>query len=763
MEISIQEAMRFLAGRCDYANALDGQGFNATDTVVGHRLAIIPDEAWSKEMLVRGHALLKKYRGQFQAAGLSIKEPPKEKVKTNGKAIRSIWWGRNEFVVMFNYDPSLVAALKSALGAAGRHFDKTMKTWHVMPTPEGIAGLKVFAQDHGFAVTPEVQKFFDEAKEAEVKEAKPRNERIVTHEDRGEGERFYICFPMDWALVDAVKRLPNRHFNYDTKTWSVPFSADNALAVLKFGKEYDFQLPENMEGLVKEILEKKQAMLEASHATSGEIEIPGLGGELMPFQAGGVSYMDQVERGFIGDEMGLGKTVQALAFGELKQAFPLLVTCPASLKYNWAREAKKWLPGRSVQVLDNQSIEASADILIINYDILTKRKLPKKEPRKPDGPEILSPVMRLVYDRGIKSLVLDECHYVKNHKSARTRGMTVLSKGVKYRLALSGTPILNRPKELIAQLQVLDRLNDLGGFWHFAKHFCGAYQDTYGLNMDGATHLNELAEKLRSVCFIRREKKDVLKELPPKQRTLVDIRIDNVKEYARVEKDVIAWFGERAAEEQEFLDSVAHLPKEERRAAITRHRMSAEAKAERAEQLVKIEALKQVAARGKLNAVKEWVTDFLETGQKLVLFAVHKEIQKALLRTFPDAAHIFGDDSAETRQDNVDRFQNDPACNLILCSLQAAGVGLTLTAASNVAFLELGWTPAIHDQAEDRCHRIGQEDSVNCWYLLDETTIDGQIWALIDSKRQVTEQATQNVFADFMKTWTSVAGALIRQ
>ena len=173
--------------------------------------------------------------------------------------------------------------------------------------------------------------------------------------------------------------------------------------------------------------------------------------------------------------------------------------------------------------------------------------------------------------------------------------------------------------------------------------------------------------------------------------------------------------------------------------------------AAKAEQLVRIEACKQAAARGKLAASKEWIENFLDSDEKLVVFASHIDIQESLANTFDGAAHIFGSDDALTRQQNVDRFQTDPECRLIVCSLQAGGVGITLTAASNVAFLEQGWTPAAMDQAEDRLHRIGQKDSVNAWYLLDMNTIDGQIWNLIEEKRNVTEQVTQSILSTLLE------------
>jgi len=166
-------------------------------------------------------------------------------------------------------------------------------------------------------------------------------------------------------------------------------------------------------------------------------------------------------------------------------------------------------------------------------------------------------------------------------------------------------------------------------------------------------------------------------------------------------------------------------------------------KAAQAEHLVRITALKQLAARGKMEGVKEWVENFLESGEKLVVFAHHREIQELIADTFPGSAIIHGDDDVETRQANVDRFQTDPDCKLIVCSLKAGGVGITLTAASNVAFVEQGWNPADMEQAEDRCHRIGQKSSVNIWNFIAPETIDVEIADLIAAKKLVVDAATE--------------------
>jgi SNF2 family DNA or RNA helicase len=395
-----------------------------------------------------------------------------------------------------------------------------------------------------------------------------------------------------------------------------------------------------------------------------------------------------------------------------------VIVCPASLKLNWMREIERWLPHRSAQALngtgsvtsaqdtlrDGESLRrkaplsgvSSADITVVNYDILAarERELARPSPR---------------------ALVLDESHYCKNGAAKRTQAATSLAASVPVNglvLALTGTPVMNRPNELISQLRIIGRLGDFGSGAKFGERFKGA--DAH----------QRLHWHLRARCFVRRLKSEVLPQLPAKTRSVVPIELDNEGEYRLAERDVIAWLRSHPLDLAELDAKVA--------AAL------------RAERLVRLGALKKLAARGKLHAALAWIHDFLSSGERLVVFASHREIQQAIVGRFPHALHVLGKDSHKARDASVRRFQeaDGKQAQLIVCSLAVAGQGLTLTKASNVAFLELDWTPAKHDQAEDRCHRIGQQDAVNAWYLLAAGTIDETIATLLDRKRAVIGAVT---------------------
>jgi SWI/SNF-related matrix-associated actin-dependent regulator of chromatin subfamily A-like protein 1 len=480
--------------------------------------------------------------------------------------------------------------------------------------------------------------------------------------------------------------------------------------------------------LLQEIREQHArgaGLVALSSATDATLHIAGLGGELKPFQRAGVSYLLERRRAFLADEQGLGKTIEALAAVEAAGAYPAVVVCPASLKLNWLRELERWLPQRSVRALSGTGGrsrgtgadaasrgdavhpgaegDAVADITIVNYDIVAAR-LGELSALRP------------------AALVLDESHYCKNAAAKRTQAVQRLSAMVPRDglvLALSGTPITNRPAELISQLRILGRLEEFGSGVRFGQRFRGA-----------DAHMR-LHWHLRARCFVRRLKADVLPQLPAKTRAVVPVELDNEGEYRLAERDLVAWLRSQPLDLRELDAKVA--------AAL------------RAERLVRCNALKLLAARGKLHAALAWIHDFCSSGERLVVFAAHREVQRAVTARFPHALHILGEDSAAARDAALQAFQEAEASEsnqLIVCSIEVAGHGLTLTRASSVAFLELDWTPAKHDQAEDRCHRIGQQDAVNAYYLLAADTIDETISTLLERKRAVIGAVTDGLEQD---------------
>ena len=431
----------------------------------------------------------------------------------------------------------------------------------------------------------------------------------------------------------------------------------------------------------------------------------GHGKEMMAFQKVGLGFIEAAGgNAMIADQMGTGKTCQSLAYLALHPEMrPAVIVCPASLKLNWQREAEMWLETDDVvEVIKNgkpYSLTGDIGLIIINYDVL-KKWLPELQRCKP------------------QVLIYDESHYIKSPKSARSKAAAQLAKSVPHKILLTGTPVLNRPAELWHQLQIIDsKTYTQSKFFQWHKRYAGARQLHFGqktvLDISGATNLGELAASLRGI-MIRRTKADVLPDLPTKRRQIIFVSIDNRREYDRAEKDFMAWVAEQKGQ-------------------------AAADRASNVEQLSIVEALRQIAIQGKMKQAIAWISDFLETGEKLVVFATHRATVDALMQEFSKVAvRLDGGMCAEEKQISVDRFQSDSEIRLFIGNIQAAGVGITLAEASNVLFVELGWTPALMEQAEDRTHRIGQKNAVNIYFMIAENTIDEKIVNLLEAKGGIT-------------------------
>jgi len=392
-------------------------------------------------------------------------------------------------------------------------------------------------------------------------------------------------------------------------------------------------------------------------------------------------------RALIADSMGLGKTVQALLYLKLHPELrPAVIVCPASLKLNWEKEIWNWLQVPALVLSGNYKklgFNHLENIIVINYDILDSWT---------DFLVSLNP----------SCLIIDEAHAIKNQKAKRSKAVKKLAKKVDHVIGLTGTPIINRPIEFFAILNLLNK-NEWPSFWGYAHKYCGAKHNGFGWDFNGSSNTEKLNEALKRT-MIRRLKSEVLPELPAKIRTVIPLEIDNRIEY------------DQAVLALDESDSPAI-------------------------QLTRIEALKQLVVEGKIKACINWISDFLESGEKLVVFCTHKKVINRLMDEFGHmGVKVDGSVKTTDRHESVRLFQEDPQCKIFIGNIKAAGVGLTLTAASSTAFIEIGWTPGEMDQCEDRVHRIGQEaDSVNAYYLLGQNTIDMEIAELLDEKRKVLD------------------------
>jgi SWI/SNF-related matrix-associated actin-dependent regulator of chromatin subfamily A-like protein 1 len=516
----------------------------------------------------------------------------------------------------------------------------------------------------------------------------------------GEELRLEVLWDPDIGLGFA--ELPGAN-----GTRSVPLDPWLAEALDAFIARHDVTVTGEAVDVLERLLAEHRSAADAvrrSRATEAE-PLPEtaavLGGEPTPFQWAAVRYALDARGTFLADEQGLGKTVEALTTLEADGAYPAVVVCPASMKLGWEREAQRWLPHRSVAVVQGRgTVPAAADITIVNYEVVAAQygTLTRERPR---------------------ALVVDESHYCKNPQAKRTQAVRRLAAAVApdgLRLALSGTPVLNHAEELIAQLRIIGRMGEFGSGASFARQFRGMVSE------------ERLHWHMRRLCFVRRLKAEVLPQLPAKRQVVIPVALNNEAEYRLAERDVIAWLRSQPLDLSELNAKIA--------ATL------------RAQRLAQLGTLQRLAARGKLAAALAWIEDFLASDEPLVVFARHVEVQRAVLARFPDALHLVGEDSLTAREASISAFQDPGGAQLIVCATRVAAQGITLTRASNVAFLELEWTPAMHDQAEDRCHRIGQRDAVTAWYLLAANTIDETMARLIQRKREIVAAVTDGRATD---------------
>ena len=548
---------------------------------------------------------------------------------------------------------------------------------------------------------------------------KPETEQKAIQEATVEGLNLVMKFSYPRGdsrfqqTLNNVKSLDGRKWDSGTKKWSAPLSLENIENLRYWG----FDLSPDVDKWYNKY----------QHKDIDINEIEGLPEGLTPrpYQVKGVEYVESRNgRALIADEMGLGKTIQALCWlHRHPEARPAIVVCPASLKANWIKETNKWLPNEPVYSLTGRWTKTKKTptdgIIVINYDIIPNKyekvkdeytgKIKSVEQRNTGWGDQLVKM-------NPQSITFDEIQYIKNLKSNRGKACTRLAKKIPNVMGLSGTPIENRPVEFFNPIKIINP-TIFPSYWKYAQEFCGAKHNGFGWDFSGATNTKELYEKLSRTIMVRRLKKDVLPELPPKNRMVVTVDINNRKQYDIAAGDILAYIKETSGQE-------------------------AADKAAEAEQLVAIEKLKQLSIEGKIDSCIEWIERYLEMNDKLVVFCVHTKILEKLMEHFKDiAVSIYGKTSLKKREANKDAFQENPNVRLLIGNVKAAGVGLTLTAAAATVTIELGWKPAEHIQAEDRVHRIGQEaDSVFAYYLIAKGTIEESIATLLDSKMKVLGQ-----------------------
>lgn len=418
-------------------------------------------------------------------------------------------------------------------------------------------------------------------------------------------------------------------------------------------------------------------------------------------------------RTLVSSDPGTGKSLIALLWARENVKGPVVIVCPATLKVHWQRECSKHLgvraeilsgkvPGRKASIPDR-------GIVIINYDILGAvqgRMVPDR--KNTWGNALL--------DMRPELLICDESHYLVSRSARRTQACRFLARNVKYMLALTGTPLVNRPAELWPVLNML-RPNLYPSFFSFGIEFAGGRKAPWGWEFKGATNLDRLHENLCEQMMVRRRKEDVIDQLPSKTRVVLPVELSPAgrREYREAVTDFLHW-----------LEKIS--PK-------------LAAKARKAERLVRLGYLKRLAARHKLPSVIEWIEDFLtQTDDKLIVFGVHRKVLHRLHERFRgQSVLVDGNVVGPKRQQMIDRFNHDRRVKLFFGNIRAAGTGWSCTSASTVLFAELDWVPGVHTQAEERIRGIGRGvkgKNALVYYMTAADTIENTLCRVLQKKQK---------------------------
>jgi SWI/SNF-related matrix-associated actin-dependent regulator 1 of chromatin subfamily A len=525
----------------------------------------------------------------------------------------------------------------------------------------------------------------------------------------------------------AVKdQLKNSGFWYDGK--SKLWYTDSPVMAAQFSEFAEGDLKLSLEDIKQQAIES----MSSNSALSSNLKAPipeGL--ELYPFQEVGVGWLTRHKNTLLADSMGLGKTAQAIAvINSLDEISRVLIICPASLRLNWRKELAMWLTRTDLKIQVMQAKDKwddTANIVIINYDIIGR------------------------YTKEAKAktwdlLVLDEAHYCRNPKTKRS--VAIFGKRWRYsrsneweiapipakrRIYITGTPIVNRPVELWPLVHSLDPVN-FPSYDKFTLRYCGARKGRWGWEVSGATNMEELGSLLRSTVMIRRLKEEVLKELPPKIKQVIELPQDGCSMACKAE--ISAWktyeaslkevyiareLAKAAEDESDYQDAVLRL---NTAVSITFRELSKERKR---------------VAMAKVPIVLEYLENL---DGKVVIFCHHRDVIHAFVSKLGDkCVWMNGERTAKDKQDAIDRFQEDPNIQYFIGSILSAGIGITLTAASLALFVELDWVPGNMCQAEDRLARIGQKDTVLIQQLVFNESVDAKIAHTLMQKQNIIDKA----------------------
>jgi len=461
--------------------------------------------------------------------------------------------------------------------------------------------------------------------------------------------------------------------------------------------------------------------------------------EIMPHQSRFLEAVRAGHRSFLlADEPGLGKTAQSVLAASVADAYPLLAVVPNVVKMNWAREVERWTPQRRATVIhgDGDTVDAFADVFIVNYEVLDRH-------------------LSWLGSLGLKGMVVDEAHFIKNLSSQRSQNVLALGGRIREQvrnplmLALTGTPLIND-------------VEDFDAIWRFLGWTNGEKPgpelmeklDATGFTPADKAFYPEARDAVISMGIVRRKKKDVAADLPDK--LVADLPVELDDEFGRSIREAERELGSRLAAKYRRIieargDKVLIGEVDDDIVRLVAHGELEDAKASAAGADNVFTMVRKIG-QAKAHLAADYAVQLQRSVGKVVFFAKHIDVMDAAEAHFAASGlrtiSIRGDQTTTARQQAIDAFNTDPGVAIAVCSLTAAGVGLNMQAASNVVLAELSWTAAEQTQAIDRVHRIGQDEPVTAWRIIAAHTIDTKIAELIDSKQGLAQRALDGAQLD---------------
>jgi SWI/SNF-related matrix-associated actin-dependent regulator 1 of chromatin subfamily A len=494
----------------------------------------------------------------------------------------------------------------------------------------------------------------------------------------------------DFSFVDNKWRFNNIDIAISIKQRFNETEIDDDVVV-------DFALAEIAQ---EERIKQEQNAERIKSSLDSDIEINDIKGELRPYQKIGVEFfLNNNGKAILSDQMGTGKTCQSLAYITTAKKKRSLVICPASVKYSWKKEIEKWTDLSYLIVNSKTELtslrDKTIDVFVINYDIVKK-------------------FYNTLIDMNFDCIIIDEFTYIKNNSATRTKAVKQIAKKIDSVILLSGTPMLSRPSELFNGLNLIDP-KTWKSFYDFTVRYCQGHRGPWGWDYRGASNIEELQKRINKY-FLRRTKEDILPELPQKIFINVPVELDQ----------------ETQSEYDMALNQFGKFLRE-----IKGKKTTEVVRSLQAEKLTKLGALRQLTTMGKIKAAEELIQEIIDGGEKVLVFSCYNEPLEQLHQKFVDTSVMLtGKTSEKDRGNIIEKFQNDKNTNIFFGGTKSAGIGITLTAATNVLFIDYSWTPADHSQAIDRAHRIGStSDHITIYTLSAIGTIDEYMTKLLEKKQ----------------------------